>query len=127
MRRLFGLLVVGSVVLLLCATGMGVVILVGLGAGYSLNRLVPGIDLGSATVIGVLAFLAFAFAALQFLQLGLRLPAAPELGDEEDVDDDFMSDDQVEYVADRVADALLDKLNPHGKRGRKSRAWSKQG
>lgn len=108
-RLLLRLLLLGSVLLLLGAGGMAVVMLVGLGAGACLNLLAPSIDLGSATIAGVLALLTVFFAFGQYVRLAIQTQVVTEPSDDED-SDDALSEEQVEDVADRVADRVADAV-----------------
>ncbi|MDA1051739.1 MAG: hypothetical protein O3C40_14815 [Planctomycetota bacterium] len=108
-RRLLSILSVIGLCTTLCAVLMSVVILVGVGAGYCIHRLVPDIDLGSATVIGVLAFITVIYAMLRLLQTSAGITSVDGSSDE-DADDTVLSDEQVEYVTDQLTDAILTNL-----------------
>jgi divalent metal cation (Fe/Co/Zn/Cd) transporter len=105
----------------ICAVLMSVVILVGLGVGYCLHQLVPEVDLGSATVIGVLAIISGVYCILQLLRASASLKSV-ETSFAEDADDPVLSDEQVEYVTDQLTDAILTNL---GRSRRKSGSWSR--
>lgn len=121
-RPLLRLLRLGSVLLLLVAGSMAVVMLVGLGAGACLNLLVPSIDLGLATVVGVFALLIVFLAFGQYVRLAIQTQAFTEPSNHEDFDD-ALSEEQVDDVADRVADAVVERIVTFAdKRGRRSRS-----
>jgi len=92
---------------------MAVVILAGLGAGYLVNYLFPAINLGSAAIVGVVAFGVVVHCVVQFI----RLAATMQLGtqhedneDDEDIDPELISDEQVETMADQVSEAVMTKI-----------------
>lgn len=122
MRRLRSILAIAAVCTSLCVALMAVVILVGLGVGYCLHHFVPGIDLGVATVIGVLALLLVVYAVLQLMELSARLPSVEGAGEATYADDEVLSDEQVEYVADQLTEAIQMKL---GGSRRKGGHWSR--
>jgi len=120
-RPLVRILLSGSVLLLLGAGGMAVVMLVGLGAGACLNLLVPSIDLGLATVVGVFALLIVFLAFGQYVRLAIQTQAFTEPSDDEDFEDE-LSEEQVDDVADRVADAVVERIETIAdRRNRRSR------
>ena len=103
---------------------MSVVILAGLGAGYLVNYLFPAINLGSAAIAGVLAFAVVVYCVVQFM----RLTATMQLGtqhedneDDEDIDSELISDEQVETMADLVSEAVIMKIGSWGNRRSASR------
>lgn len=102
---------------------MSVVILVGLGAGYAVNYLIPAIGLGSAAIAGVLAFGIVVFCIVQFMRLTARiqLEAQDEDGEDEDIDPEVISDEQVETMADLVSEAVIMKIGSWGNRRSASR------
>jgi type VI protein secretion system component VasK len=121
MRRLLRILSVIAICTTVCAVLMSGVILSGLGVGYCLHQLVPGVDLGSATVIGVLATITVVYCMLQLLRASASIKSV-ERSFGEDADDPVLSDEQVEYVTDQLTDAILTNL---GRSKRKSGSWSR--
>ena len=102
---------------------MSVVILTGLGAGYLVNYLLPAIDLGSAAIAGVLAFGIAVYCMVQFIQLAakIQLEAQNEDNEDEGIDPEFISDEQVETMADLVSEAVVMKIGSWGNRRSASR------
>lgn len=98
---------------------MSVAIAVGLAAGYCLHWLVPGIDLGMATVVGELSFFCVVLVVTLCL-LASYLKPAENASDWEA--NESWSDEQLEYVADQVSEAVLANLEQtSGSRRRSSR------
>ena len=121
MHDLRKLAIAGSGMMILCVLLVLIVVCGGLGIGYGLNQILPVIDLGLATIIGVLAIGVVAFVASTYMQLMFDLHMATEEDDDED--DEMMSDEEVDLVSDQVAEAIMTKLN--GPRGNRAN-WSQR-
>ena len=114
----------GLIIASVFAILMSAVILAGLGAGYLVNYLFPAINLGSATIAGVLAFGVAVHCVVQFM----RLTATMQLGtededneDDEDIDPELISEKQMEAMADQVSETVMMKIGSWGKRRSSSR------
>lgn len=121
MKKLLSILVVVAVCTILVTFLISFVTLVGLGAGYCLHWLVPAIDLGAATIIGVLAFLTVTFIVLKVFQLA-AFASPPHIADAEDEEEveEILSEEQVDLMADQLSEAVLMKIGrwPGKQRGR---------
>ena len=95
---------------ILVAVLMAALILAGLGAGYCLHRLVPAIDLGLATVIGMLAVSPAIYVLLRAVRIVAEGGWVSSADEDEGEDDEPMSEEQVEYMADQLTEAVLTKL-----------------
>jgi len=105
---------------LLLGALMSVAIAVGLAAGYCLHWLVPGIDMGLATVVGELSFFCVALVVALCLLASSYRHLAENVSDGDE--NEGWSDEQVEYVADQVSETVLANLDrSSGSRGRSSR------
>jgi hypothetical protein len=92
------------------ATLTSVVIIVGLGAGFLLNYLVPTISLGSAAIAGVLAFGFATHFVMQGIAAHLDSVSHGAAYEAQDVDSELVSDEQVETIADQVSEAIMIKM-----------------
>jgi hypothetical protein len=98
---------------------MSVVILAGLSAGYLVNYLFPAINLGSAAIAGVLAFGVAVHCVVQFMRLSARMQLGTQdedYEDDEDIDPELISEEQVEAIADQVSEAVMMKIGSWGNR-----------
>ncbi|MEO8497234.1 MAG: hypothetical protein ABI614_19350 [Planctomycetota bacterium] len=112
MKKLGIVLAVVAIFLALGTLLVSLVTLAGLGVGWCLHWLVPTIDLGAATICGLLACLTVIYAVLRIAQLltpTLSVPSSDDGDDDEEYDEVF-SEEQVEYVADQLAEAVLAKM-----------------
>ena len=103
---------------------MSMVILAGLGAGYAVNYVIPAIDLGSAAIAGVLAFGIVVYCMVQFMRLTATMQLGTEDEDNEeddDIDPELISEEQVEAMADQVSEAVMMKIGSWGNRRPASR------
>lgn len=102
---------------------MSVVILAGVAAGYALHYLVPAIDLGSAAIASVLAFGIAVYSIVQFVRLVVnsQLEVQTEDDEEDGIDPEFISNHQVETIADLVSEAVIMKTGSRPNRRSPSR------
>jgi hypothetical protein len=102
-------------ILLFCFVGVSVVMFAGLTAGFVLNWTVPSIDLGIATLCGLVANATFATGLVYTLRMAGLLRSNDEMaGDlEEDDPSEPFSEEQVESMADQLTETIMMRMAVH--------------
>ncbi len=99
-------------IICVCATCLAIIVAAGLSVGLALNWMVPAIDLGVATLCGLVAVAMFAFAARDFARLVkadfMREAELNEVSDDDD--EELLSAEQVESLADQLSEAVLMRI-----------------
>jgi hypothetical protein len=99
-------------IICVCATCLAIIVAAGLSVGLALNWMVPAIDLGVATLCGLVTVAMFAIAARDFARLVkahvMREVELNEVGDDDD--EELLSAAQVESLADQLSEAVLMRI-----------------
>lgn len=103
--------------------GDPVLLLVGLGlaVGHALSRIVPGIDLGIATLCGVAAVGFSGLALVGLLVTASKLDSADKPDDEEADQDEKefqLSDEQYELITGHISDMVMTRMSQTRPRSR---------
>ena len=110
MRKIGSVSIVASCFVAINAMISAVLILLALGFGSALHRWVPSIEMGTATLTSVLAVAAVTGMAANILSVVMTL-SPPHLRADQDTNEDSLSYDQVESLADSVAEKVLGQMN----------------
>lgn len=96
------------------AACLAIIVTAGLSVGFVLSWMVPAIDLGVATLCGLIAVAMLAFAARDFARLmQVHNPSVAEPGnysDDDDDDEELLSEDQLETLADQLSEAVFMRI-----------------
>jgi len=95
-----------------CVACLVAIVSAGLVVGFALNWMVPAIDLGVATLCGLVSVAMFVKSIKSLLLLiAVRNDPAANSNELEDDDDDLsLSDEQVESMADQLSEAILMRI-----------------
>ncbi len=105
------LLVLLTAILTVLSIVLVVIISIGLGTGLVLNRLVPSLEFGTASTIGLIAWAIILHGIIQIVKT-IALYEVPESDNEDwESDDDVLSEDQVEFMADQLAEAVTSRMH----------------
>ena len=101
-----------SLVFLVGSVGISVVLGAGLGVAFILNWIVPSIDLGVATLRGLVAIATFVTGLIWTMQaagvLSFNVDQSEESQDAED--SSLLSEEQIESMADQLTEATMMRM-----------------
>ncbi len=99
-----------TVFLGVCAILLSIIVAAGLSIGFVLNWLVPAIDLGVATLCGLVSIVMFVIFAKYFANY-VEMSRASGLQSSDDDDDGLsLSDEQFESLTEQLSEAVMAQM-----------------